>query len=154
MRIFHISRTPTATPPASPLCLVPSPPSLLEEEFQGPVCYSQLQQYTSNSAPSLQHLDHPEDLQSILNSLQVPIFFLIPLQIDLVLLLKNALETVRRVSPLPTWRATSAECWGHTQRLSRSLVWNAYWRRKINKTFSITSGNRQNPKQQKGSVAL
>lgn len=52
--------------------------------------YSQFQQYASNSAMSPKHLDHPEDLQIILNCLQAPALFLHSLQRNLMLLLKNA----------------------------------------------------------------
>lgn len=76
--------------------------------------------------------------------------FLIPLQNDLVLLLKNTLETIRHVPPLPAGRETSTGHWGQAQR----LCWSLIWRHKINKIFSIPSGNRKNTRQQKGSVAL
>lgn len=50
--------------------------------------YSQFQKHASNSSPSPKSFDHPEDLQSILNCLQVPISLLLCAQSNL--LLKNA----------------------------------------------------------------
>lgn len=107
-RIFHVFTTTTTTPCAWS-CLL-HPPIILN-------CCStpQIQLCLFNTEIIL------KDSQSILSCSQVPIFFLIPLQSYLVLLLRNALET-RRIPPLPTWRATSAWHWNNAQKLSQSLV--------------------------------
>lgn len=59
------------------------------------------------------------------------------------------LEIIRHGPPLPAWRANAGDCWGHAQRHSQNIIQSPHQCRRISKIFSITSGNGQNPWQQK-----
>lgn len=136
-RIFHVSAITTARP-------LPGPIFSLLQLFSTSAARLEFSSISFDTKIIL------KDLQSILNHLEVSIVFLIPFQNNLVLLLKNTLEIIRHVPPLPTGRETSTGCWGQAQR----LYWSLIWCHEINKIFSIPWGNGQNTRQQKGSVAL
>lgn len=114
--------------------------------------YSQFQQYASNSAMSPIHLDHPEDLHIILNCLQASVLLHSLSRSPISCCFWKMPAGWLEMAGMFLLASMKGKCWQLLGSLTVGLsnvVCNPCWYHRINKSLSITSGKRQNPRQQK-----